>query len=568
MVALNVVLPTYAGRLITRVRGTITVQTMTTELGDSRLLHERTRTQATLEAATSGGTVASGLEQAVADATAAAAAVLGFTASAAAGGAAASGAATAAASDAAEAVAAAAADPDWPRTHSLARRRRLPNLLSEWQCSPEGLRFTSQAQQSQYWLPSLDYVIKYNHTVPKYQWCRGARPELVPQLRQVLLMRSDKPRPPRGLTVVTQLSVERFSMLENQCRSWPYQISATLYVPLVGGRMFSAEDKAWHKQPVDAAIVQALKFHAHAEACPTCCILDLEVVVEERCERQPAMLYPANAVRNRALLRAETEAVLLLDVDFCPSRELAAAEAPGKALALKAVASGKEFVAEEWRQGRLVGFHTAHYSQGHGPTRFRQWIGTSAPYAVNWTIGFEPYIVMARKFVPFYDERYRGYYWNKVQHLMHVHLQNGFEYVVHPRAFVVHVPHPQPSTKWLTRHSGQKERNHAMFLEALELMGQQLFVPVTSFPELCVPLNVRSVVEGVSKRQLPRPIWEAMNAPPQPPPTEQQPEQQQAGAATQAEAATQDAAAAAEEADEEGEAKVEQDGEEDDASDE
>ena len=43
--------------------------------------------------------------------------------------------------------------------------------------------------------------------------------------------------------------------------------------------------------------LQALKFHARAEACPTCCALDLEVVAEERCERQAAMLYPANAVR-------------------------------------------------------------------------------------------------------------------------------------------------------------------------------------------------------------------------------------------------------------------------------
>lgn len=101
---------------------------------------------------------------------------------------------------------------------------------------------------------SLEYVVRYNHSVPKYQWCRGGPPELVPQLRQLLLARSDKQRPARGLTLVTQLSVERFSMLENQCRNWPHAISATLYVPTVGGRVFSAEDKAWHKQPLDAAI--------------------------------------------------------------------------------------------------------------------------------------------------------------------------------------------------------------------------------------------------------------------------------------------------------------------------
>ena len=43
------------------------------------------------------------------------------------------------------------------------------------------------------------------------------------------------------------------------------------------------------------------------EALPGGCILDLEVVSEERCTREEAMLYPANACRNRALTLAQTE---------------------------------------------------------------------------------------------------------------------------------------------------------------------------------------------------------------------------------------------------------------------
>jgi hypothetical protein len=41
---------------------------------------------------------------------------------------------------------------------------------------------------------------------------------------QVLKLESRKPRPERGLTVVTQLSLERFQMLENQCGTWPFQV--------------------------------------------------------------------------------------------------------------------------------------------------------------------------------------------------------------------------------------------------------------------------------------------------------------------------------------------------------
>ena len=38
---------------------------------------------------------------------------------------------------------------------------------------------------------------------------------------------------------------------------------------------------------------------------------------------------------------------------------------------------------------------------------------------------------------------------------MHISLQHGFRFLVHPVAFVVHVPHKKPSTKWLTRKMGQ-----------------------------------------------------------------------------------------------------------------
>ena len=34
--------------------------------------------------------------------------------------------------------------------------------------------------------------------------------------------------------------------------------------------------------------------------------------------------------------------------------------------------------------------------------------------------GYEPYIIVSRRFVPWYDERFRGYRKNKVQHLLHL----------------------------------------------------------------------------------------------------------------------------------------------------
>jgi hypothetical protein len=65
-------------------------------------------------------------------------------------------------------------------------------------------------------------------------------------------------------------------------RNWPFQVAAVLYVPLQRGKIFSAEEDAWHRASVDEAFDEALRFHNEMEAAAGACILDLEVVVEER----------------------------------------------------------------------------------------------------------------------------------------------------------------------------------------------------------------------------------------------------------------------------------------------
>ena len=53
---------------------------------------------------------------------------------------------------------------------------------------------------------------------------------------------------------------------------------------------------------------------------------------------------------------------------------------------------------------------------------------------------FEPYIIVARKNLPLYDERFRGWFNDKSTQLYDLYA-HGYEYVVHPTAFNVHVPH-------------------------------------------------------------------------------------------------------------------------------
>lgn len=84
--------------------------------------------------------------------------------------------------------------------------------------------------------PPAEWRKRYGDEVSIFKWCREGLPEEVPQLQQVLKLESRKPRPARGLTVVTQLSLERFQMLENQCTTWPLQAGIWVAVQAGAGR--------------------------------------------------------------------------------------------------------------------------------------------------------------------------------------------------------------------------------------------------------------------------------------------------------------------------------------------
>ncbi|MCL4113662.1 UNVERIFIED_CONTAM: hypothetical protein GTU68_067369 [Idotea baltica] len=76
---------------------------------------------------------------------------------------------------------------------------------------------------------------------------------------------------------------------------------------------------------------------------------------------------------------------------------------------------------------------------GHAPTNFAKWRTATTPYTVEWKQDFEPYIVV-KKDVPAYDTRFVGFGWNKMSHIMELHVI-GYEFVVLPNAFIVHMPH-------------------------------------------------------------------------------------------------------------------------------
>lgn len=66
------------------------------------------------------------------------------------------------------------------------------------------------------------------------------------------------------------------------------------------------------------------------------------------------------------------------------------------------------------------------WPKGHAPTNYAKWRTATTPYKVEWEPDFEPYVVVRRD-CPEYDQRFVGFGWNKVSHIMEldaqVHLQ-------------------------------------------------------------------------------------------------------------------------------------------------
>ncbi|NXN40018.1 LARG2 glucuronyltransferase, partial [Rhinoptilus africanus] len=89
--------------------------------------------------------------------------------------------------------------------------------------------------------------------------------------------------------------------------------------------------------------------------------------------------------------------------------------------------------------GSLYTFRYHVWPKGHAPTDYAKWRTATVPYRVAWQPDFEPYVVVRRD-CPKYDQRFVGFGWNKVSHIMELDAQE-YELLVLPNAFMIHMPH-------------------------------------------------------------------------------------------------------------------------------
>ncbi|XP_043961051.1 LARGE xylosyl- and glucuronyltransferase 2 [Gambusia affinis] len=235
------------------------------------------------------------------------------------------------------------------------------------------------------------------------------------------------------VTLVAQLSMDRLQMLEAICKHWEGPISLALYMS-------------------DAEAQQFLRYAQASEVLKNRKNVGYHIVYKE------GQFYPVNLVRNVALRNANTPYVFLTDVDFLPMYglydylrksivQLDVAHTK-KALVVPAFETlryrlsfpkSKAELLSMLDMGTLYTFRYHVWPKGHAPTNYAKWRTATTPYKVEWESDFEPYVVV-RQDCPEYDQRFVGFGWNKVSHIMELDAQE-FDLMVLPNAFMIHMPH-------------------------------------------------------------------------------------------------------------------------------
>ena len=209
-------------------------------------------------------------------------------------------------------------------------------------------------------------------------------------------------------------------------------------------------------------------------------------------------------------LHSEEASVRLLEerkAVVCPAFECTSADTACP----RSVSRLRELVEENLAEG----FHRSHFPQGHGPTDFEMFWekslairDTTGPdfhaeawnecYAVAHSELFEPYVAMASRDVPLYDERFQGYGLNKVSHLASVARQKGGEFWVLPGVFMV-APVHERSESWGKIYGSSKSDDRKF--NQLVLKGLYYDFTRNNLESPVVSANTQSKHHDLSERE-------------------------------------------------------------------
>jgi len=261
------------------------------------------------------------------------------------------------------------------------------------------------------------------------------------------------------VTLTTQLSVDRVPSLQRQCLSWGGVCSAAVYVE----QQETPKDLLASLQDITDKVKQA----------GGCLVVSVIHKFQGNVNEYDTM-YPINALRNLATEEAVGDFVFALDVDFIASKHMldrfddyskhASQSEKPVALVIPAFwispwVAGEDpnffpRTPEELIDSQAELFKVSQREAAHGPTNFTKWNESMHmekreywTYDVKFAEYFEPYVIVNRLLAPRYDERFRGYGFNKAEFLHHLNALDFRFQVLATDGFVFHGEHAKSDSQ-------------------------------------------------------------------------------------------------------------------------
>jgi hypothetical protein len=292
-----------------------------------------------------------------------------------------------------------------------------------------------------------------------------------------------QPHQSTSITLCTQCSVDRIPRLQALVEHWEGPVVCAVHVP--SGCNVSTDIVA----PL-TELYATLALNANRLLL----VLRSEAMVSTEADLWAASLYPINALRNVSVEHAPTNRVFLCDVDFAcnvgahaslvqhanrlsPRLKKTAIVVPAfEAHDLKLLESlpsdveaAKDTLFSKHSEGAVSLFHVGHFPKGHRATNLSKWFDSreSSVYEVPYEQCFEPYVVVDKTTDDFqlYDERFRGYGMNKIQHIQHLE-HSGFRFYVATDTFIIS-PEMEKSSDYKRTFGALKDPMQSMRVQAL-----------------------------------------------------------------------------------------------------
>ncbi|XP_054708905.1 xylosyl- and glucuronyltransferase LARGE2s-like [Uloborus diversus] len=250
------------------------------------------------------------------------------------------------------------------------------------------------------------------------------------------------------ITLVTQVSMDRLSILERSLYIWNGPVSLVIFVP---AKHSEKSEYDWQRLYIQKKL-KNLKMSA---------LSHVKVVFGGSYDGE----YPINTLRNIAIKQVQTKYLFLMDADFQPSPEFQqkfSVSIKNKNLSSKIafVVPAFEYIElpkksdsaphtkEELLQllhreePFILPFRRTESSESHRVTDYWKWYRADKLYPLQtFCDKYEPYIILQKtNSMPLYDERFSGYGMNKVTHITELFASN-YTFMVLPDVWILHLPH-------------------------------------------------------------------------------------------------------------------------------